>query len=115
MSDHDVHETTPLKTYFWIWGWLFVLSVCSYVVDISPIPQMLQWILITFFMFAKAGLIMAVFMHMQLERLSLVTMILVPPGALLFALFVFGFEGFHIENVRETFFLNAFYSRTEGG
>ncbi len=114
MSDHHAHESPPLKNYLWIWGWLFVLSVCSYVVDISPIPQLLQWILITFFMFAKAGLIMAVFMHMQLERLSLVTMILVPPGALLFALMVFGIEGFHIENVRETFFVNENFFRTEG-
>ncbi|MCC5873023.1 MAG: cytochrome C oxidase subunit IV family protein [Gammaproteobacteria bacterium] len=114
MSDHDEHATMPLKSYYWVWGWLFVLSVCSYIVDISPIPQMLQWILITFFMIAKAGLIMAVFMHMQWERLSLVTMVLVPPGALLFALMVFGIEGFYIESVRETFFVNEFFSRTEG-
>lgn len=111
MSD-QAHETHDLKGYFWIWGWLFVLSVCSYIVDISPIPQLLQWSLITIFMLLKAGMIMAVFMHMQLERLSLVTMIIVPPGALLFALFVFGFEGTYIENVRETFFVNLDFTRT---
>lgn len=113
MSDQE-HESHPLKSYFWIWGWLFVLSVCSYVVDIVPIDQMLKWILITTFMLAKAGLIMTVFMHMQWERLSLVTMILVPPGAMLFALMVFGIEGLYIENLRETFFVNTGFFRTEG-
>lgn len=114
MSDQG-HEIHPLKSYYWIWGWLFVLSVFSYMTDIVPIPQMAKWILITFFMLAKAGLIMAVFMHMQWERLSLVTLILVPPGALLFGLLVFGFEGAHVEAVRETHFVNDSYYRTEGG
>lgn len=114
MNDQE-HDSHGLRNYFWIWGWLFVLSVCSYVVDISPIHQMLKWILITVFMFLKAGMIMAVFMHMQLERLSLVTMIIVPPGAMLFALFVFGIEGAYIENVRETFFLNFDFTRTQAG
>ncbi len=114
MSDHE-HDSHSLRNYFWVWGWLFVLSVCSYVVDISPINQMLKWVLITVFMFLKAGMIMHVFMHLQLERLSLVTMVIVPPAVMLFALFVFGFEGTHIENVRENFFLNIEFTRTEAG
>ena len=107
MSD----QQHPLSTYFWIWGWLFVLSVMSYLVDISPLETWIKWIFITVFMLLKAGLIMAVFMHMQWERLSLVTMIILPPVVLLFALAVFGLEGAYIENVRETFFLNVDFYR----
>lgn len=107
MSD----QQHPLSTYFWIWCWLFVLSVFSYLVDISPLETWIKWIFITIFMLLKAGLIMAIFMHMQWERLSLVTMIIVPPVVLLFALAVFGLEGAYIENVRETYFLNVDFYR----
>lgn len=113
MSDHA--QQHPLKTYFWIWGWLFVLSILSYLVDIAPLEGLVKWFFITVFMLAKATLIMAVFMHMQWERLSLVTMVVVPPMVLLFALVVFSLEGDYIEGLRETFFVNTDFFRTEGG
>jgi cytochrome c oxidase subunit IV len=42
-----------------------------------------RWSLIVALMLMKAGLIIAVFMHMAWERIALVTAILVPPVALL--------------------------------
>ena len=42
---------------------------------------MLRWSLILLFMMLKAGLIVAVFMHMAWERLALVYAILLPPIA----------------------------------
>ena len=42
---------------------------------------MLRWGLIIIFMLLKAGLIVAVFMHMAWERLALVYAILLPPLA----------------------------------
>lgn len=112
----DEHvQSHPLKTYFWVWGWLFVLSVFSYLTDIAPIEGLVKWFFITMFMLMKAGLIMAVFMHMQWERLSLVTLIIVLPGALIFAMVVFGFEGSYVEGVREQFFVNVDFFRSEGG
>jgi len=112
MSDQAEHSM-PLRGYFVVWGWLFVLSIISYGVDIAPLEGLAKWIPITILMLIKAGLIMAVFMHMQWERLSLVTMILVLPGALLFALFVFGFEGAHILSMREQFFFNLDFFRVD--
>ena len=44
---------------------------------------MLRWSLILLFMILKAGLIVAVFMHMAWERLALIYAILVPPVLLL--------------------------------
>ena len=73
----------PLGIYFKIWGLLFVLSAMSYMVDILEFQGYLRWSLIVIFMMLKAGLIVAVFMHMVWERLAIVYAILVPPLALL--------------------------------
>ena len=54
-----------------VWGWLFVLSTCSYLVDYFGLHGYLRWSLILLFMVLKAGLIVAVFMHMAWERLAL--------------------------------------------
>lgn len=73
----------PIKLYLAVWGWLFVLSACSYLVDYFHLQGHLRWSLILLFMLVKAGLIVAVFMHMAWERLALTYAILVPPVAVL--------------------------------
>jgi cytochrome c oxidase subunit 4 len=73
----------PIGLYFKIWGLLFVLSTLSYLVDYFHFQGLLRWGLIITFMLLKAGLIVAVFMHMAWERMALVYAILVPPLALL--------------------------------
>lgn len=69
----------PIGVYLKIWGYLFVLSTLSYLVDYFRLEGGLRWALILTFMFLKAGLIVAVFMHMAWERLALIYAILVPP------------------------------------
>ncbi|WP_084663989.1 cytochrome C oxidase subunit IV family protein [Pandoraea faecigallinarum] len=69
--------------YLKVWGLLFVLSTFSYLVDYANLQGYLRWGLILVLMVAKAGLIVAVFMHMRWERLALVYAILIPPLALL--------------------------------
>ena len=76
---HTKGQQHPIKLYLVVWGWLFVLSTCSYLVDYFGIHGYLRWSLILLFMVLKAGLIVAVFMHMAWERLALVYAILVPP------------------------------------
>ncbi len=66
----------PLGVYFKIWTLLFVLSAMSYAVDYYQVQGYLRWFLILFFMVLKAGLIIAVFMHMVWERLAMVYFIL---------------------------------------
>ena len=73
----------PIGLYLKIWLLLFVLSTFSYLVDYFQFQGLLRWSLIIIFMFLKAGLIVAVFMHMAWERLALVYAILLPPLALL--------------------------------
>ena len=68
-----------IKLYLVIWGWLFILSACSYLVDYLGVQGYLRWSLIVSLMLLKAGLIVAFFMHMAWERQALIYAILVPP------------------------------------
>lgn len=79
----DVGQQHPLGIYFKIWALLFVLSAASYAVDYFHVQGYLRWFLILVFMALKAGLIVAVFMHMMWERLAMVYAILLPPLLLL--------------------------------
>ena len=73
----------PIGIYLKIWLLLFVLSTFSYMVDYINVQGYLRWTLIIIFMLMKAGLIIAVFMHMMWERLAMVYAILLPPLCLL--------------------------------
>ena len=81
MSQSQTHsgQQHPIKLYLVVWGLLFVLSTFSYLVDYLGIQGYLRWFLILLFMMLKAGLIVAIFMHMAWERLALVYAIIVPP------------------------------------
>ncbi len=76
---HAEGQQHPIGIYLKIWALLFVLSAGSYFVDYANIEGYLRWFLILLFMILKAGLIVAVFMHMLWERLALLYAIIVPP------------------------------------
>lgn len=79
---HTASQSTqhhPIKLYLVVWGWLFILSAGSYMVDYFGVQGYWRWSLIIIFMMLKAGLIVAVFMHMAWERLALIYAILLPP------------------------------------
>ena len=85
----------PLRIYLLIWLLLFVFSTFSYMVDYFQLHGMLRWSLIILFMLVKAGLIVAIFMHMRWERLALKFAILIPPLALLILIGLMAIEGAH--------------------
>ena len=101
---HEVGQHHPLGIYFKIWGLLFVLSAASYAVDYFHVQGYLRWGLILVFMMLKAGLIVAVFMHMLWERLALVYAILLPPLLLLVLVAIGAFEADYTFLTRGTFF-----------
>ena len=101
---HEVGQQHPLGIYFKIWGLLFVLSTASYLVDYFHFQGYLRWFLILTFMLLKAGLIVAVFMHMLWERLAMVYVILVPPLVLMVLLGIGAIEGGYTFFTRELFF-----------
>ena len=92
MDQHNSHHQPELRVYLKVWLWLFVLSVFSYLVDISGLEGFPKWGLITLFMLLKAGLIVAFFMHMAWERLSLIYTVLLPPAVLLFLVALMAME-----------------------
>ncbi len=107
MAQAKVHvegQQHPIKLYLVVWGWLFVLSTCSYLVDYFGLQGYLRWSLILMLMILKAGLIVAVFMHMAWERLALMYAILVPPVLVLVFVGTMTFESDYTLFTRVKFF-----------
>ena len=103
-ASNSGHQEHPLSIYLWIWVLLFVLSTFSYMVDYYQLQGALRWNLIIIFMMLKAGFIVAIFMHMTWERITLITAILVPPLCLLVLIVLMSIEGQYTHKSRATFF-----------
>ena len=101
---HEEGQQHPLGIYIKIWAWLFVLSTCSYLVDYFHVEGYLRWSLILIFMVLKAGLIIAVFMHLAWERLALVYAISLPVVAVCLFVFLMTHEGDSVFATRGLFF-----------
>ena len=103
-SAHAEGQQHPIKLYLLVWFWLFVLSACSYLVDLLQFQGYLRWGLILALMLGKAGLIIAVFMHMAWERLALAYAILVPPVLVFIFVIIMAFEADYTFFTRAEFF-----------
>lgn len=101
---HAEGQQHPIRLYLVVWIWLFILSTLSYLVDYFGLEGYLRWSLILALMILKAGLIVAVFMHMAWERLALLYAILVPPGAVLVFVGIMFFESDYTFVTRTRFF-----------
>jgi len=100
----EAHQQHPIKLYLVVWAWLFILSTCSYLVDYFGIHGYLRWSLILIFMMLKAGLIVAVFMHMAWERLAMLYAIVLPPILVLVFVTMMVFEADYTLLTRMAFF-----------
>ena len=105
-ATHAKGQQHPIKLYLVVWGWLFVLSTCSYLVDYFGLHGYLRWSLILLFMVLKAGLIVAVFMHMAWERLALAYAILLPPVLVLVFVAIMVFESDYTHLIRVISFIS---------
>ncbi len=104
---HAEGQQHPIGIYFVVWGWLFVLSTFSYLVDYFNFEGGLRWTLILLFMVLKAGLIVSVFMHMLWERLALMYAILVPPVLVLIFVLMMTLEADYTFLTRGIFFVGG--------
>ena len=104
---HAKGQQHPIKLYLVVWAWLFVLSTCSYLVDYFGLHGYLRWSLILLFMVLKAGLIVAVFMHMAWERLALAYAILLPPVLVLVFVAIMVFESDYTHLIRVLSFVSS--------
>ena len=101
---HIEGQQHPIKVYLVVWVWLFILSTFSYLVDYFHLQGPLRWSLILIFMMLKAGLIVAIFMHMAWERLALAYAILIPPVLVLVFVAIMVFESDYTLVTRRLFF-----------
>src|ERR1700675_33759 len=106
-APHAKGQQHPIKLYLVVWGWLFVLSTCSYLVDYFGLHGYLRWSLILLFMVLKAGLIVAVFMHMAWERFALAYAILLRRVLVLVFVAIMVFESEYTHLIRTLFFAPA--------
>jgi cytochrome c oxidase subunit IV len=104
---HAEGQQHPIGIYLKIWGLLFILSTASYLVDYFHLQGYLRWSLIVVLMLLKAGLIVAVFMHMLWERLALMYAITVPPVLLLVLLGIGALEADYTFLTRAVFFVKG--------
>ena len=107
MSNEQAHvegQQHPLSVYIKVWVWLFILSTFSYMVDYYHVEGYLRWTLILIFMVLKAGLIMAIFMHLAWERLALLYALALPILAILLFIFLMVHEGDYVLFTRDFFF-----------
>ena len=102
-QDNKKTATHSIGVYLWIWGLLFVFSTFSYLVDWYEFQGPLRWSLILFFMLIKAGLIMAIFMHLYWERWAIVNVLLWPMTAIIV------FVGIMAAESQYTFFTRALF------
>jgi cytochrome c oxidase subunit IV len=102
-SKADSHQQHPIRLYLIVWGWLFVLSAFSYMVDYFHVEGVMRYSLILTFMIMKAALIVAVFMHLAFERLALVYAMLVPIGAVLVFVWIMADESVYTLFTRTEF------------
>jgi cytochrome c oxidase subunit 4 len=79
------------RTYWVTWFWLLVITVLEVAIVLVRVPRTLLAISLLTLALMKAALIMAYFMHLKYERLSLVYTVVVPMIAL--AVVLFGFVG----------------------
>lgn len=94
----------PIGIYLKIWLLLFVISGFSYAVDYFQLQGTLRWSLILIFMFLKAGFIIAIFMHVQWERLSLKYVLFVPLSAIAVLIALMAIEADYTYLTRLLFF-----------
>jgi cytochrome c oxidase subunit IV len=104
---HEQGQQHPIGIYLKIWGLLFVLSAMSYAVDYFHVQGYLRWFLIIVFMLLKAGLIVAVFMHMMWERLAMMYAIMVPTLLLMVLMAIGALEADYTFFTRGVFFVKG--------
>lgn len=91
-----VGQIHPISLYLKVWLLLFILSACSYMVDYFQVQGYLRWALILIFMIMKAGLILAVFMHLNWERFSVKLLLFIPPVAILIFMTLMNIEAGYV-------------------
>ena len=88
MADTE-HAAGGYRVYAVTWFWLLVITVLELAIVLLHVPKIILATSLLIMAFLKAGLIVAYFMHLKYEKLSLVYTVVVPMVFLAVILFSF--------------------------
>jgi cytochrome c oxidase subunit 4 len=106
MTDHahiEEHFAGSNKLFISIWGWLLLLTLIEIFLAYKPMPIHLMLIVLLGLSIIKAALIMAYFMHLKFERLSLILTLVPMLLVCIMLLFVFFPDSFRSAGLRYKF------------
>ena len=106
MSEHvhaDEHFAGTNKLFISIWVWLVVLTLIEIFLAYKPMPIHLMLLVLRGLSFIKAALIVAYFMHLKFERLSLILTIIPALVVCIMLLSVFFPDSFRSAGLRYKF------------
>ena len=99
----EEHFAGSNRLFSWIWVWLLLLTLIEIFLAYKPMPIHLMLIVLMGLSIVKAALIVAYFMHLKFERLSLILTILPMLIVCILLLFVFFPDSFRSAGLRYQF------------
>ena len=103
MSAHEEHFAGSNKLFTSIWIWLVVLTLVEIFLAYKPMPLHFMLTILLGLSIIKAALIVAYFMHLKFERLSLILTIVPMLVVCICLLFVFFPDSFRSAGLRYQF------------
>ena len=103
MSAHEEHFAGSNKLFTSIWVWLLLLTLVEIFLAYKPMPIHFMLVVLLGLSLIKAALIIAYFMHLKFERLSLILTIIPMLVVCICLLFVFFPDSFRSSNLRYKF------------
>jgi cytochrome c oxidase subunit IV len=103
MSAHEEHFAGSNKLFISIWVWLLILTVIEIFLAYKPMPLHFMLVVLLGLSLIKAALIIAYFMHLKFERLSLILTIIPMLVVCICLLFVFFPDSFRSSDLRYKF------------
>ncbi len=106
MTEHahvEEHFAGSNKLFISIWGWLVALTLVEIFLAYNPMPIHLMLLVLLGLSIIKAALIVAYFMHLKFERLSLILTIVPMLVVCILLLFVFFPDSFRSAGLRYKF------------
>jgi cytochrome c oxidase subunit IV len=99
----EEHFAGSNKLFISIWGWLVALTLVEIFLAYKPMPIHLMLLVLLGLSIIKAALIVAYFMHLKFERLSLILTLVPMLLICIMLLFVFFPDGFRSWGLRYKF------------
>ncbi len=104
MTAHaEEHFSGSNKLFVWIWGWLVVLTLVEILLAYKTMPIHIMLTVLLGLSIIKAALIVAYFMHLKFERLSLILTLVPMLVVCILLLFVFFPDSFRSSGLRYKF------------